>query len=287
MLLYAMVALTMLSIWNRLWGHRKSSPGEQQYITSHEEPMDTSGIASGVTLSRLECKEVLRYLNSECDAEVVAKLVAGAGGKPQLQRLETIIGGPSEQQSAKHVLTRVEPPVQQPITDGDPADPVPPPTFFVWEELTEKDRRIYGMTEDGGYDEAVGRTVVASINSEKRATWIAQMKMQRRPHNLNQFDAANADFAPPDRPAHWSIQKVEVGQRNSVGDECIQIIDGFSVCVCSNKHAYVMNNPAVPGCTQCAATGRSASATPEEEVDEDEASGQRDAGAIPGHDSRW
>lgn len=103
---------------------------------------------------------------------------------------------------------------------------------------------------------------VAIIENQRRVTEEAQRAMAQVKPSRNPQDAAGAEFAQPEMPEFWQIQKVEVGETNSAGDPCI-LIDpaGYSVFRCGRGHGYVGNNPAVRGCTYCAATEGSGSTT--------------------------
>lgn len=257
---------------------------------------NTSGASS---ISRLEAKEILRYLDTtQCDDEVVIKLVRISGGALPVQDVER----PSHPQAPTPTESislseghstpskRVLQIRQHNNIQGDPLDPVAEPKYLVWEELGTKEQLAYGSTDGKNIDENLGRASLATINNERRATWLAQSRMQRHVPSLNPLDATGAEFAPPDRPAHWSIERVAVGQKNAVGDMCTGVTpEGLSVCVCPRGHGYIMNNHAVPGCTMCAALGYSREgATEQDEPEEPErAQAYYDDGAIEGHDSRF
>lgn len=262
--------------------------------------------AGGVFLTRLECKEVLRNLDrSNCDDEVVAKIMAGAKSNAPVQQAIAlrsnaptvpvpvatgIVIRPSKVSLSKRVEIIVDEEHAAGITQGDPVDSLAVPEKMILTEYMQSDRGGKWTQEE-----------VDAVNNERMATWKAQMRMQRRPHNLNNKDAANADFAPPEfesaqARANYRVVLTEVGGKNSVGDTCIEIVDGLSVFVCPNSHGYVANNPAVPGCTMCAATGRSSSSASSiaEDADGDgedniisTSRGRYDGGAISGQDSRW
>ena len=268
--------------------------------------MSTSEMNSGgVFLTRLECKEVLRNLDrSNCDEEVVAKIMAGAKSSAPIQQAIAlssdaptvavpvgtgIVIRPTKVNLTKRAEIIVDEEHAAGITQGDPLDPLAVP-----EKMTLTD---YLQSKRGG---EWTQEEIDAVNTERMSTWKAQMRMQRRPHNLNNKDAANADFAPPEfesaqARAAYRVVLTAVGAKNSVGDTCIEIVDGMSVFVCSNGHGYVANNPAVPGCTMCAATGRSSSSSSfaadadddGEDNNESDSRGRFDSGAIAGQDSRW
>lgn len=286
---------------------RSISPGiGHNHTTLNRGLMSTSETNSGgVFLTRLECKEVLRNLDrSNCDDEVVQKIMAGAKSNTPVQQIIALSSDaptvpipqsteiairPTKVNLTRRVEIIVDEAHATGITQGDPLDPLAVPQKMALTEYLQSKRGGEWTQEE-----------IDAVNTERMSTWKAQMRMQRRPHNLNSRDAANADFAPPEfesaqaREA-YRIVFTEVGAKNSVGDVCIDIADGLSVFVCPNRHGYVANNPAVPGCTMCAAIGQSSVSSSSaadadndgEDNQESDSRGRFDSGAIAGQDSRW
>jgi hypothetical protein len=112
--------------------------------------------------------------------------------------------------------------------------------------------------------------------------------MLRRAEAERQFKRLQGEsfesLAPLRLPVEYKIERTAKGEKNSVGDTCVDLTpEGFSIFQCSNGHGYVANNPAVRGCTTCAVAGNNG-ANREEAV---AARTSVDRGAIPGHDSNW
>jgi hypothetical protein len=119
----------------------------------------------------------------------------------------------------------------------------------------------------------LSQTDVDAINNERKMTWDAQQRLAQ--------GIPFGQATPPSIPQGAGIERVALGGRNRLNEECIQIDaeSGCSLFKCANGHAYWGNNPAVRGCTQCHLEGNAVRAN--EERDDP---GRIDGG---GYDDNW
>lgn len=204
-----------------------------------------------MTFSKLECKEILRNLDtSECDDEVVAKLVDGT--KTHLSGIAD-----SDRPAAMRLLESPYKPLPSAHSGSLSTDMV----------LTPR------MEGQGWTQEDVDR-----VNAERKRAQEAQERLRpglTASKSNPEPDARYAAFAAPET-VPVPIDRVSPGEANRYGDLCVKIADdGQAVYQCKRGHGYTLG--VTGGCPICFMAGDDA---PVREA-------RVDANAVPGEDSNW
>jgi hypothetical protein len=213
-------------------------------------------------LTRLEIKDILANLGPDAEPEVRAKLQA-------------MLGVPSSP-----IASAVPPPptpdtVQAPFHEGSKPPKPDGPVLMTWDDIPPGLRWIEGKSKNEDRDKLFAQSDLDQINNERVMSWNAMQKMKAA--------VSYEPFIHPLIDPRAGTFNVAVGERNRAGDPCVLLAaDGTSVFQCPEGHGYVSNNPAVPGCTECAVHGNLTSQREEAGV-----GGRRDPGAIEGEDSAW
>jgi hypothetical protein len=207
-------------------------------------------------LSRLEWKEILRNLGPECEPEVRAKIEDYLLHPVVITRtVEEVHTSAAVQVNNNVVQDR---PRTEVVKDG--------PAYLTQDEINA--HIALAKTRDQEFTQVH----VDAINAERRITWESQQRLK---------DAVSYEqFTRPSIPPGAGLERVAVGETNSLGEKCIAV-DPESKCstyVCRNGHAYVNNNSNIRGCTECFMAGDTARG---------EETQRHDAGAIGGEDSHW
>lgn len=214
-----------------------------------------------MTFSRLEAREILAHLDDDCDPDVIEKLREIAQSKTRtLVTFKAAIQEPLNQVQ----LERAELALRSNFELFDP--PANQRCEHTEGTVTVNGVAVCSICHNKGWSTAD----IARVNEERRITFAAQS-------NMSGGIPFTAIADKPALPSGFGIERVAVGDTNSVGDKCIRIDDrGFSVYVCPEGHGYIGDNEAFKGCSQCEMGGTTVT---RQQIE--------DRGAIAGFDSNW